>query len=633
MKSKYILTFTFIFLLVSCNKNTNFIDETKIVKQTLKIENKPKFEYDVSEKINLENLKLVNEIEYVENDKTISTKQDVDTYTSTIDGVSISSFSFPSAGEFKIEFSTTGYKNETLKTYLTIYAYDQQGPNQYTDTFLPTYENYYADISFTNVNNSNIDSTKEYYSPDEIEMPVTNFELGKKSYLTQYFMPSKGNVPMLVVPIVVPDANNEATDDKIVDIKKAFFGKKEEINFESLHSFYYKSSYGQLNIIGNVTPYFDIKTYTKYKTVSSMANDSNNVSNNVAQAALRWAKEVQKIDINKYDLNQDGVIDSMYFVYVGQSSTQNIPFWAFTTSTGKIGTKENPLVNTYSWVGYDFLKQEGLTVSKQDENKDLDAHVIIHETGHMLGLNDYYSYNSSTYSPLGKIDMMDNNVLDHNPYSKMRMGWIKPYIVTSNTSITIPSSQFINSCIVIPYDNKKFTFTDDNKLIFNPFDEYLVLDLYTNENINSYDFKAYEVNHIDGIGIRVYHVNSHLAQVTNNGRSVSFLKDSDYVLNNESKDLFQLISNSEGGQRAESYFLNDSSYNYCDEIRWIDAKNEYIGSKPNSTLKGKTPSSTSLFNIGDSFSFAEYKDSFNFENLDFNEKLSSMFTVSNIYTK
>ena len=50
----------------------------------------------------------------------------------------------------------------------------------------------------------------------------------------------------------------------------------------------------------------------------------------------------------------------------------------------------------------------------------VDAHTYIHEMGHMLGLPDYYDYSFKS-SPTGMYDMQDNNVGDHNPFSKMHL--------------------------------------------------------------------------------------------------------------------------------------------------------------------------------------------------------------------
>jgi len=59
---------------------------------------------------------------------------------------------------------------------------------------------------------------------------------------------------------------------------------------------------------------------------------------------------------------------------------------------------------------------------------NIDAHMLVHETGHMLGLEDYYSY-SGLENPCGGVDMMDLNVGDHDAYSKMVLGWVNPYVV------------------------------------------------------------------------------------------------------------------------------------------------------------------------------------------------------------
>ena len=78
-----------------------------------------------------------------------------------------------------------------------------------------------------------------------------------------------------------------------------------------------------------------------------------------------------------------------------------------------------------SFAGYDFITQDVAITSgfNYDDNKGLDSHVLIHETGHMLGLNDYYNtYGDSTYSPLGGLDMMDGDFGDNNPYSKILLG-------------------------------------------------------------------------------------------------------------------------------------------------------------------------------------------------------------------
>jgi hypothetical protein len=63
----------------------------------------------------------------------------------------------------------------------------------------------------------------------------------------------------------------------------------------------------------------------------------------------------------------------------------------------------------------------------------------------------------SGYDAVGKVDMMSNNINDHNPYTKLIYGWVKPYIVYGNATITIKSCQWPNTMIIYGYDDKKYS--------------------------------------------------------------------------------------------------------------------------------------------------------------------------------
>jgi len=56
---------------------------------------------------------------------------------------------------------------------------------------------------------------------------------------------------------------------------------------------------------------------------------------------------------------------------------------------------------------------------------------IIHETGHALGLADYYDYDDSVgpRGGMGGLDIMDGVWGDHNAYSKWILGWLHPEVV------------------------------------------------------------------------------------------------------------------------------------------------------------------------------------------------------------
>ena len=69
------------------------------------------------------------------------------------------------------------------------------------------------------------------------------------------FFPSIGENNLLVVPLLFKD--HSFKDDEILNIRNdldiAFFGESEDIDFESVSSYYYKSSYEKLIIKGEVS--------------------------------------------------------------------------------------------------------------------------------------------------------------------------------------------------------------------------------------------------------------------------------------------------------------------------------------------------------------------------------------------
>ena len=63
----------------------------------------------------------------------------------------------------------------------------------------------------------------------------------------------------------------------------------------------------------------------------------------------------------------------------------------------------------------------------------LDPLVTIHETGHALGLPDYYDYEpgNGPDGGVGGLDMMDINWGDHNVFSKWLLDWLTPQVMSA----------------------------------------------------------------------------------------------------------------------------------------------------------------------------------------------------------
>ena len=65
------------------------------------------------------------------------------------------------------------------------------------------------------------------------------------------------------------------------------------------------------------------------------------------------------------------------------------------------------------WASYEFMNDSG--------TNRIDAHTYIHETGHLLGSDDFYS--NEDYDPVGDLEMQSYNVGDMGAFSKFQFGW------------------------------------------------------------------------------------------------------------------------------------------------------------------------------------------------------------------
>ena len=598
---------TSIAFLFSCGEENGSISkENDIEEISINFSSLKKNEYKIGEKLSLNDLEVT--LSYKQNEA-LKEKQ-IQEYACFINGIDAKDYVFETSGEFSFFITYHSLKSATQKIYCS--TEEETLPKQYTDGTLKMQESkHVSTIAFSSTLSTNSYSEKGYYDQKEISNDFHAYQIGRRSYNNQHFLPSTGNVPLLIVPISLPGENTDFSSDELKMINDCFFGKSEDMPFESLHSYYYKSSFGKLNFTFNISPVFNAQEKTNYKNVSQIESSDDVLA--ICQSALNYLKEEKEYDFKNYDSDKDGTIDGVWFIYKGKDSN-DMPFWPYTSYTTKNGTLDNPVLNTYGWAGIDFLNQDYYKrVTTTDENIGKDAHVLIHETGHMLGLNDYYSYGNIDYSPLGGRDMMDMSLQDHNSYSKLRLGWITPKIITGECNLTINSSFYEDEVFLIPYQNKKYV-TDENGLIrFNPFDEYLLLELYSDENLNSSDYLPNKATHTKGYGIKLLHVDARGGEISNN--SFSYFMNPDNILDAES-NIFMPISNTDDGSRSEAYYTGNSSESAFDEVRLIDKNSSYIGLGEDE----KIPDDSSFFKVGDEFTLDKYKNQFVHGRFDYSIK-------------
>ncbi|MCD8204773.1 MAG: hypothetical protein LUC16_02995, partial [Coprobacillus sp.] len=241
-----------------------------------------------------------------------------------------------------------------------------------------------------------------------------------------HYPKSTGNLNVLVIPVTIAGYEQNATEENRQRIYEAFFGTSETTGWESVSSYYYKSSYGQLNIGGYVTDWYECgKTTKELYDASSSATGMGSVS--LLKEAVAWAKqEYPSFNFSIFDSDNVGLIDAVMLIYsapnysnwdeykkASQNNTtsiffNNYPeanlFWAFTYwDQYTSGTHADPAPHGYSFMSYDFMDEANN--DSETENIKVDAHTYIHEFGHILGLDDYYDYDNM-HSPLCGVDMM-----------------------------------------------------------------------------------------------------------------------------------------------------------------------------------------------------------------------------------
>ena len=329
-------------------------------------------------------------------------------------------------------------------------------------------------------------------------------------------LPSTGDIHALVIPVQF--VGDKITQSQLDNLNVAFNGNSSDTGWESVQSYYKKASYGKLNLT------FDIQSvYSAQYNSSYYANYSEQYQQ-YGETYTRTGEEVilmealayyeSRLDLTKYDTNGDDTIDAVYLIYSAPVDYDNAEFyWAYVT--WYYGEKQYDGLDAYYYLfaGFDFMDES----TSRDPGSGYDrisglkinASTFIHETGHLLGLDDYYDYDtrSGCNEGLGGADMMDYTVGDHNVYSKMMLGWLTPTIVNENTTVTIQSSQASASAILIPlnFNNSYFC-------------EYLLIDLYSAQGLNALHASMNNTVLYDGAsyGVRIYHISSSINNPYNN---------------------------------------------------------------------------------------------------------------------
>lgn len=407
------------------------------------------------------------------------------------------------------------------------------------------------------------------------KLNTTHFDncLKKDGPLTENVLPSLGSPKVLVIPVNLD--NTKKTDEVRNSIVKAFKGTEKETGWESVMTYYQKSSYNKLNLDFEVTEWFTpSKTASEYNR-QYQDESANMPSDDILDEALTHFDSAY--DFSDYDLDNDGYIDSVWLIYnspVDYQSNDSF-YWAFTTQTESTTTFDSKKASYYAFAGTDFITPNQEDASYDVSDLTYDAHTYIHETGHLLGLDDYYDYDSEQ-GALGCLygaDMMDYNIGDHGPINKMLLGWVDPCVVSETTTIRIDDFSTTGNVLLVT-----------NKTLSSIYDEYFLIEFYNGSGLNNHDLQI--INNInkdeatDAIGVRVTHVNAtkKTQEEIDNDKSQSYFTGFKYN-NSETDELFidtMLQKKLTDEEKLEYFADQDALYTPTSNKFGIDVYQNYI---------------------------------------------------------
>ena len=412
----------------------------------------------------------------------------------------------------------------------------------------------------------------------------------------------------LIVPVWFTDSNNYISNKKAVrdDIEKAYLGTNEETGWRSVKTFYEEEGRGRYTLTGFTTDWFECNLPSRNYYSGQLGSSR---VETLVKSAVKWYKTTYGVeDMKGFDADSNGYIDAVVLIYgapdYGATENYNASnMWAYTSwlCDEKNRSYDDPGANAFFWASYDFMYGEDHPHNSTYHSGDtryceLDTHTYIHEFGHVLGLNDYYDY-SQQYSPAGGFSMQDQNVGSHDPYSLLTYGFIDPYIITDEATITINDFQSSGDVVLLA-----------NKTINSPFDEYILLELYTPTGLNEFDtmyqYCGAGVKGIDDVGIRIWHVDGRLVYAAN-----EYDFDDKKITTNpliEGYKVWNMMSNTYYSYQDDGAYGSPLGKNYMDYNEL-----QLIRNDTKTTHKDKNHfSSKCLFKEGDTFSVNKFQKQF-----------------------
>lgn len=338
------------------------------------------------------------------------------------------------------------------------------------------------------------------YTPQSVEgcdVVTINQNINDLDY-NEGCTPSVGEIRALVIPVDFVDYPAATIENISLDPE-----------WESVSSFYERSSYGKLKMTFDVMDWYtcsQASTYYENLKTSRYGGEVPGVSA-IIDEVMKYYRT--RIDFSRYDSNHDHIIDALYIIYSHDIDYTDGDFWwAYQYYTFEQTSYGGYTTYPYVFAGYDFLFEDEMNCN---------THTYIHETAHLFGIEDYYDadYSSGkTTGGFGGADLMDCTIGDHNAFTKMALGWIDQVLfIDTDLSVTIslPALQDAPSLVILSnnFDKSKGMFQSSS---------YYILEYYTPSKLQSFDTIFQES------GLRLLRVNAMLTNYTESGFTYTYFR-------------------------------------------------------------------------------------------------------------
>jgi len=302
-------------------------------------------------------------------------------------------------------------------------------------------------------------------------------------------LPASGSPEILTLLIAFEDMAG-VTDPAVVEGRIFGDGEPSQFPYESLTAFYSRSSFGRLSLGGSVLGWYTAP-YPRSQVVESTVGRQNLIK----EAITHFDNAGH--DFSRYDNDGDGVIDYLAVIWTGPRGDWAEFWWGYQTRFWNDHfTVDGVEIGTYSW---------------QWENAswpgEFSPEVLIHETGHALGLPDYYDYDDAIgpRGGVGGLDQMAGNWGDHNGFSKWVLGWLEPQVYNQGdlTFVLSPTDLAPSAAVLMHGDP-----------VTDPFAEYFLVQVRRPEGNDA---------ELPNQGVLIWHVDARL------GDDGGFLFDNSYT--------------------------------------------------------------------------------------------------------